>query len=117
MKQVSLGTILENCPSAIPPSLTGLEADRMVDVCYTCLNAIKSNGRKRRAALRQNLTFADRVPPHALTNKLEVTDTPPQLVSLNYIEDLLIKRVRPLQVTRTVALLYLIFQHIFWLNL
>jgi hypothetical protein len=99
MKQTSLATLRANCPAAIPPALRDGDEQRAIDICLACLRAISANGRKRRAALQHNPVFVDRVPPHALTNNLELDETPIELLFLNYIEDLLIKRVRPLQVS------------------
>jgi hypothetical protein len=103
MKQSLLGALRENCPSAIPPALAESMDSLPVAICFACLRAVQANGKKRKAAHRRHLPFVDRVPPHALTNKLEVIDPPPQLCSLNYIEDLLIKRVRPLQVDLSIC--------------
>lgn len=110
VKQAVFGTLAENCPAAIPSALLGSADGRIVEICFACLRAVKANGKKRKAAQRQHLPFVDRVPPHAVTNKLEVIDPPPQLCSLNYIEELLIKRVRPLQVDCKVFCVLLLVQ-------
>jgi hypothetical protein len=112
MKQFLVASIRENCPAAVPPSLTECPNSRSVDVCLACLRVITAEGRNRRAANEHNRAFIPRIPPHAITNKLAVIDAPSLLTSLNYIGDILIKRVRPLQVGRREFIYRMILPHL-----